>query len=60
MPNYRFTKHAMTRMGQRGVRDEDIELVLTCGTQIGPAEWLIKGTDANRGNCRTQAKDSAD
>ena len=48
MPDYKFTNHAMTRMSQRGVRNEDAKEVLTWGTQIGPAEWLIKRKDANR------------
>ena len=48
MSDYKLTSHAIKRMGQRAVRDEDIELVLTCGTQIGPAEWLIRRKDANR------------
>ncbi len=48
MPNYKITDHAMTRMSQRAVRDEDVEMVLTWGTQIGPAEWLIRRKDANR------------
>ncbi len=48
MFEYEISKHAMTRMSQRGVQDEDIELVLMCGTQIGPDEWLMKQKDANR------------
>ena len=48
MPDYKITNHAESRMSQRAVRDEDVELVLTCGTQIGPAEWLMKRTDAER------------
>ena len=48
MPDYKITNHAEVRMGQRAVRDEDVELVLTCGTQIGPAEWLMKRADAER------------
>ena len=48
MPDYKITNHAESRMSQRAVRDEDIELILTCGTQIGPAEWLMKRADAER------------
>ena len=29
MPDYKITNHAMTRMSQRAVRSEYIELVLT-------------------------------
>ena len=45
---YKICKHAMTRMSQRAVGSEDIELVLTCGTQIGLNEWLMKRADADR------------
>lgn len=48
MTSFKITPHAEFRMSQRGIRNEDIELVLTCGTQIGPAEWLMKHTDAKR------------
>ena len=48
MFEYVITNHAMTRMSQRGVRREDIDLVQTFGTQIGPNEWLIRRKDANR------------
>ena len=48
MPDYKFTNHAMTRMSQRAVGSEDIELVFNYGTQIGPNEWLIRRKDANR------------
>ncbi len=43
-----ITKHAEVRMSQRAVRDEDVAEVLTSGTQIGPAEWLMKRADADR------------
>ena len=46
--DYNISNHAEVRMNQRAVRSEDIELVLICGTQIGPAEWLIRRKDANR------------
>ena len=48
MNNYKITKHAMTRMSQRAVRNEDIELVFSFGTQIAHDAWLIKDTDAKR------------
>ena len=48
MPDYKITKHAMTRMSQRAVGSEDIELVFNYGTQIGPNEWLMKRADAER------------
>ena len=48
MFEYAFSKHAETRMSQRGVRNEDAVEVLTFGTQIGPDEWLMKRADAER------------
>ena len=48
MFEYAISNHAEVRMSQRAVRSEDIELVLICGTQIGPAEWLMKRADVKR------------
>ena len=48
MFEYAISKHAMMRLSQRGVRDEDIDLIQRCGTQIGPAEWFMKRSDAER------------
>lgn len=48
MPDYIITNHAEVRMAQRGVRDEDAVGVLTCGTQIGPDEWFMRDSDADR------------
>ena len=48
MPDYKITPHAMTRMSQRGVRNEDAKEVLTCGTQIGPVEWFMRDKDVKR------------
>ena len=48
MFEYVVSKHAMKRMDQRAVRDEDIELVFSFGTQIAHDAWLIKDTDAKR------------
>ncbi len=42
------TEHAETRMSQRGVREEDVKLVLDYGTQIGPSEWFMKDSDVAR------------
>ncbi|MCY3825548.1 MAG: hypothetical protein OXG62_16955 [Nitrospinae bacterium] len=48
MPDYKITNHAEIRMSQRAVRDEDAVEVLTCGTQIGPVEWFMRDSDADR------------
>lgn len=48
MPDYKFTSHAMTRMSQRAVRDEDVGLVLDFGTQIAPEVWFMRDSDIKR------------
>ena len=48
MFEYAISNHARVRMSQRAVRGEHIELVLRCGTQIGPAEWFMKRSDVDR------------
>lgn len=48
MFEYAISKHAMKRMGQRAVRDEYIELVLRCGTQIAPEVWFMRDSDVKR------------
>ena len=42
------TRHARTRMQQRGFRLKDIPLVLACGTQIDEAVYLMRGLDVDR------------
>ena len=48
MPDYNISNHAEVRMSQRGVRGEDVDLVQTCGTQIGPSEWFMRDSDVKR------------
>lgn len=48
MPDYKFTSHAEIRMSQRGIRGEDVDLVQTYGTQIGPSEWFMRDFDVKR------------
>ena len=48
MFEYRISEHAMIRMSQRAVRDEDIDLVQIFGTQIGPDEWFVRDSDVKR------------
>ena len=51
MPESNFTliltRHAETRMSQRGVRREDIELTLIFGTHIPPDTWFMTHADAD-------------
>ena len=48
MFEYVISNHAEVRMSQRGVRGEDVDLVQTCGTQIGPVEWFMRDSDVKR------------
>ena len=48
MRDYKITTHAMTRMSQRAVRDQDVELVLGYGTQIAPEVWFMRDFDVKR------------
>ena len=42
------TRHARTRMQQRGFRQKDISLVLACATQIDEAVYLMRGREVDR------------
>ena len=44
-----YTRHAETRMQQRGIRNEDITLILAYATQIDDETWLMRERDAKRG-----------
>lgn len=48
MSDISFCSHARTRMQQRGVRANDIELILSCATQIDENVYLLRRKDANR------------
>lgn len=48
MFRYVIIPHAETRMSQRAVRHEDVELVMNCGTQAAPDAWLMTRAAANR------------
>lgn len=43
-----YTRHAETRMRQRGIRSGDITLILECGTQIDDETWLMRDRDVRR------------
>ena len=43
-----YTRHAKTRMQQRGIRKADISIILACGTQIDDETWLMCNRDATR------------
>ena len=48
MTSIGYTRHAETRMQQRGIRSGDITLILECGTQIDDQTWLMRNRDVRR------------
>lgn len=43
-----YTRHAGTRMRQRGIRGRDVVLILQCGTQIDDETWFMRDRDVRR------------
>ena len=43
-----YTRHAETRMQQRGIRSGDVTLIIECGTQIDDETWLMRDRDVRR------------
>ena len=43
-----YTRHAETRMQQRGIRKSDIPIILACGTQVDDETYFMCNRDANR------------
>ena len=41
-----ITRHARSRMSQRGIRETDLEVILTHGTEIGRDRIMLKKRDA--------------
>ena len=48
MTSIGYTRHAETRMQQRGIRSGDVTLILECGTQIDDETWLMRDRDVKR------------
>lgn len=48
MDGITYSNHAGQRMQQRGIRERDIDLLLSCGTQIDEASILLSDKDAAR------------
>ena len=48
MTHIAYTRHAETRMRQRGIRSGDVELVLVCGTQVDEETWMLRRRDVWR------------
>jgi hypothetical protein len=43
-----LTSHARTRMRQRGLRDEDLKLVLATATQVSSDAYMLTRKDVDR------------
>ncbi len=43
-----YTRHAKTRMQQRGIRKSDIPIILACGTQVDDETYFMSKRDATR------------
>ena len=48
MDGITYSNHACQRMQQRGFRERDIDLLMTCGTQIYDDSILLSDKDAAR------------
>ena len=48
MDGIAYSNHAGQRMQQRGIRKRDIDLLLTCGTQIDGVSILLSDKDTAR------------
>ena len=46
--DHTLTKHADVRIRQRGLRDDDINLVLLTASSIGPDAYMLTAQDAAR------------
>lgn len=46
--DHRLTRHAETRMRQRGLRGEDVRLLLEAASQVAPDAYLMTEQDAAR------------
>ena len=44
----RYSVHAVQHLQQRGMREKDIDLVLTCGTQVDDDSFLLTQKDVAR------------
>ncbi len=46
MTNFAITRHAETRMAQRGIRDTDVDFLLAHGTDMGADRIMLTKRDA--------------
>lgn len=43
-----YSRHAETRLQQRGIRERDISLIITLGTQVDDETWFMLNRDVAR------------
>lgn len=48
MTHLHITRHAQTRMSQRGIRESDPDVILALGTEIGPDRIMLMKQDARK------------
>ena len=48
MTDFVYTRHAETRMQQRGIRAKDISLIIAMGTQVDDQTWIMRKRDVVR------------
>ena len=48
MTDCTLTLHAEIRMRQRGIRERDVPLILTCATRIDDETWVMRDRDARQ------------
>jgi hypothetical protein len=48
MDYVKISRHAVHRMNQRGFREQDIDLVLRCGTLISDDTFMLRNKDVDR------------
>lgn len=49
MLDHTLTQHAEARMRQRGMRDDDLRLLLSTATQVAPDAYILTDADVTRG-----------
>ncbi len=56
MSVHALTAHAEIRMRQRGLRDADLDLILSCATQVAPDAYMLTRADTQHEIARLKRK----
>lgn len=43
-----YTRHAQTRMQQRGISGQDVDLIMSFGTMVRPGLYMLRDRDADK------------